>query len=309
MSSEKNNVFAVIVTYNGMSWIEKCLQSLRNSVVPVQPIVVDNLSNDGTVSFIKENFPEVELIENDKNSGFGQANNVGIIKAMNQGANYILLLNQDAWIEENMIGKLLVFSDNNTLLSPVHLNGSGEMLDHNFKHNTIMNPKVNNSQMLDNLLLTQNEKCFEVSYVNAACWFLPSTLIREIGGFNPLFFHYGEDNNYLNRVHYHNKRICVVLESYVYHDREIFGNKKVFAKQMTYRNMLAVSCDINKNSKQRRRAYFKIFIESIYFGFKQKKIMSFFSFFTNKAKLVAIRKQIKQSRELEKQTGNTWLDL
>ncbi len=62
-------VFTVIVTYNGMKWIEECIASvIGNSTV----IVVDNVSKDKTVSLIKEKFPAVVLLQQEENLGFGK---------------------------------------------------------------------------------------------------------------------------------------------------------------------------------------------------------------------------------------------
>ena len=71
-------IFAIIVTYNGMQWIKHCIESLMESTVPMQIIVIDNNSNDGTLEFIKKNYSSVITFPMNKNLGFGQANNVGI---------------------------------------------------------------------------------------------------------------------------------------------------------------------------------------------------------------------------------------
>ena len=55
-------VLVVIVTFNAMNWIEKCLGSIKKSTIPLSSIVVDNNSTDNTVEFIKKEFPEVKLI-------------------------------------------------------------------------------------------------------------------------------------------------------------------------------------------------------------------------------------------------------
>ena len=49
-------IFVIIVTFNGMKWIENCLKSVLSSSIPVEVIVVDNNSTDGTIEFIKTNF-------------------------------------------------------------------------------------------------------------------------------------------------------------------------------------------------------------------------------------------------------------
>jgi len=102
-----NVIYVVIVTYNGMQWIDKCLDSLIHSSIPLNIIIIDNLSTDGTVDFIKHKYPTVELVETGKNLGFGKANNIGITHAVKQNADYVFLLNQDAWVGLNTIDELV----------------------------------------------------------------------------------------------------------------------------------------------------------------------------------------------------------
>ena len=68
----------IIVTFNGIQWIEKCLNSVFQSSIKSIPIVIDNGSSDGTVSFIKQNYQDAIVIETGQNLGFGKANNIGI---------------------------------------------------------------------------------------------------------------------------------------------------------------------------------------------------------------------------------------
>lgn len=99
------NLFVIIVTYNGEKWIDKCLSSVYKSTIPLTTIVIDNKSSDNTVQYIKTNFPMVILFEYQNNLGFGKANNIGIEYALKNNADYIYLLNQDAWVDPNTFRK------------------------------------------------------------------------------------------------------------------------------------------------------------------------------------------------------------
>ncbi len=121
----------IVVTFNSMKWIDECLDSCEVG----QTIVIDNASNDSTLNHIRENYPEVILIENKTNIGFGQANNIGIQKALSNGAEYVFLLNQDAYLENDCVEKLIEVHQSNPeygIMSPTHYNGSGTDLDRNF---------------------------------------------------------------------------------------------------------------------------------------------------------------------------------
>lgn len=106
----------IIVTYNSAEVIERCLQSMLASAScpPLTPseveiIVVDNASEDATKEIIQANFPEVRLIANHQNVGFGRANNQGLATSRGE---YALILNPDIWAEKDALGRLVSFMDN-----------------------------------------------------------------------------------------------------------------------------------------------------------------------------------------------------
>ena len=211
----------IIVTYNAMKWAERCFSSLRKSSIPVQVIVVDNSSTDGTQDYLKTQFPEVELIQSPENMGFGKANNLGIEIAYKKGADFFYLMNQDAWIYDDSVEQLLnVYNDYGQkqeigILSPMHLDGSEKNLDLFLDKYISQNFET---RMISDLYLNSVKNYYEISFINAAHWFIPRDTIEKIGGFNPYFFHYGEDNEYVNRLTFHGKKILLCPNSKVVHD-------------------------------------------------------------------------------------------
>ena len=137
----KTDTFIIIVSYNGMPWLSKCLSSCE----PYQVIVVDNNSSDGSVAYIKKEFPNIIILQQDSNLGFGSANNIGITYALKKGAEYVFLLNQDAYLEKNTIEELVKVHKIDAefgILSPIHLNGEGSKLDNNFRNYIAENIKL-----------------------------------------------------------------------------------------------------------------------------------------------------------------------
>jgi GT2 family glycosyltransferase len=228
-------IFVVIVTYNGAKWIDKNITSLQNSSYPVSIIAIDNDSSDNSVALL-EKYPEVDLIKSPENLGFGKANNIGVKKAMGQGADYIFLLNQDAWVFENTINNLVGVIETNAgygIVSPLHYNADEVAFDANFK--TYYDRGIKGTGHL-----------VEVPFVNAAAWMMSRICVERIGVFEPMFSHYGEDRNYCERVQYHNLQIGIDEGSKIVHDRIIVRNFKKDIVQSQYK-ILCTLLNINNN--------------------------------------------------------------
>ncbi len=225
-----------------MKWAEKCFSSIYRSTVPITPVVVDNGSTDGTIAYIQAHFPKVIILPQSQNLGFGQANNIGIRYALEHGASHVLLLNQDAWIEATMIEHLLPHCDDNSLVSPIHMTGEGDRMDRNFHNNAFMRSKEIERMQRD--IQIGNTDRYYTDEINAACWLLPKALLNEVGGFNPMFFHYAEDNDYLQRLHYYKKGIYIVPGCYIYHDRADVP-EKIPTTQSIYQQLILRAVNIN----------------------------------------------------------------
>ena len=106
----------VIANWNGEKLIDKCLLSLKNqSFKDFKVYIVDNNSKDNSINIIKgykENI-SIDLVEMNYNSGFAPANNIGIKKAIDEGCNYILTLNNDVEVPEDSLAKAMEFIEHN----------------------------------------------------------------------------------------------------------------------------------------------------------------------------------------------------
>ncbi|MFT6638914.1 MAG: GT2 family glycosyltransferase [Flavobacterium sp.] len=214
MNFVEKKVVVIIVTYNGAKWLRKCFQSLEDSTCKVETIVVDNNSSDNSVEII-QSFPKIQLIQSAENLGFGKANNIGIQKASELNADYVFLLNQDTWVYPETISNLVEVAESNKqfgIISPIHYSGDEVHLDANFE--TYWKRKTNS--------ITENVD--EVPFVNAAAWLLSKNTIGKVGYFEPMFQHYGEDRNYIDRMLFHQYKTVVVKNAKICHDRVITRN-------------------------------------------------------------------------------------
>lgn len=211
-------VFIVIVTYNGKKFLPKCLSALYESTYGHEVIVVDNNSTDGTAEYIRDEHSSIALIKNIDNRGFGGANNQGISIALTKGADFVFLVNQDVYLHPECIRILLdtydsCQSDRHKILSPVHLNSEGNDFDRAFSSYI---QKGNPGITCQNIT---GKNCHRSDFINAAAWMIPRQIILDIGGFGDLFYHYGEDLDYVNRARYAGYKIYVASRASVIHDR------------------------------------------------------------------------------------------
>jgi GT2 family glycosyltransferase len=101
-------VFAIVVNYNGQALTLDCLASLcRVSYNDLSVLVVDNASTDGSVKSIREQFPGITLLEAGDNLGYPGGNNLGMEYALTHSADYILILNNDMEVDQNMVAALV----------------------------------------------------------------------------------------------------------------------------------------------------------------------------------------------------------
>jgi len=213
---------AIVVTFNGKKWYDKCFGTLEESSFKLEIIAVDNASTDDTLDYLSKAFPKIKIIENKTNLGFAEANNIGIKKAIEDGADYFFLLNQDAWIEKDTVEKLVEFSKNNPeygIISPIHLTGDREYFDNGFRY--YFQYCSETTSAYENMYLKKQEPaCYESNFVNAAAWLLTKSCIEIVGGFDTIMFrHYAEDGNYCQRVLYHKLKIAIVTSTTICHDR------------------------------------------------------------------------------------------
>lgn len=302
-----DSIYVIIVTYNGLYWYDRCFSSLRNSVLPLQVVVVDNASTDGTIEFIQNNYPEFHLILSAKNLGFGKANNLGIRHALDNQADYIFLLNQDAWIEENTIIELIDIHKSNLeygILSPMHINKERNAIEKGLMH-YIANYKLTDSKLINDLYWNKLDDLYDTQYVNAAAWLLPRKTLETVGGFDPIFFHYGEDDNYMHRVIYQGFKIGICPKVRVVHDTERRLNEATQIAQQSFKNILVDFCNINKKvsfNVYLMYLFRKTILKLMRLNFKSAKYL-----FEEFKYIIKMKKQIAFSRLQNKRTQANWL--
>lgn len=276
----QDKVLVVIVTYNAMQWIDKCIQSTNESEIPLDLFIIDNMSTDETVKHIKEKYSYIKLIQSKTNLGFGAANNIGLQYAIDYNYSYVYLLNQDAWIQPNTIKELVETSKVHPefgILSPMQYQANEIDLDLDFN---VIFSKYQHSEAI-----------LSVTYVMAAHWLISRECLLAIGGFSPTFYHYGEDDNYCDRVIFKGFKIGIIQKAIAIHDR---GGRACSAEKKLYLSFVRTLVYLSGFERSSAFAIYGLICDCIKFLLKEKS----FSFATYIIKVIFNFKQIKRNKRL-----------
>lgn len=295
---------AIIVTYNGEFWIKKCIDSLLDGSFIPDIMIVDNASTDQTLELLKS-YKEVHVIQSKENLGFGKANNIALMTAKELGYSYYFLLNQDAWVEVDTLEKLMQsfeLEKDLGIVSPIHLNGDHSGLQSDFKW--FLKKQRITSFLTD---FTRNQfrrRFYKTKFINAAAWMISKHVLENVGYFHPLFFHYGEDNNYADRVRFAGFKVLIDSSTSICHDQKNEGynlnkdeEEEKFRRRLLVRMLNPTFTDSNSISAINR--YYHILKVGGDLPFRKKKMIH-----KEVMKLMETEKEVyaKYISELKKET-------
>ena len=233
-------VYVIILCWNGRKWLEACFSTvLSTNYSKFRILIIDNGSTDDSLEYIeniKVQHPNVELLLNKKNLGFAEGNNRGIRFALQNGADYIALLNQDIKVEPDWLKNLIEIAEQEThlgILSPMQYNYEGTALDKNFwvliNENKDLKKHRNQGKL---------HMMYELPRVIGAAMVIKRTVCEKVGLFDPMYFCYHEETDLCRRARYHGFKIGIVTNSKVYHWHQLIqkGNKNKKATYLFQRN-------------------------------------------------------------------------
>ena len=219
------DVCIIIVSWNTKQYLLRCLESIfqKRERAPWEVVVVENGSQDGSGNAVKEMFPSVRLIENDKNLGFSKAANQGLIKSSGR---YALLINPDTEVKEGVIGQLVSFMDGHPKAGVVgvqllHSDGS--------KQNSIANFPTLATELLNKDLLrwvfperfpgkSKNYlEPIEVDSVIGACMIVRREAMEQVGILDEDYFLFLEETDWCYRMKKAGWKVYHLPEAEIYH--------------------------------------------------------------------------------------------
>ena len=195
----------IIVNYNGKKWLEKCLDSLFNQTYKeFEIILVDNNSSDDSIEFLNAKYSNrnnLKIVRSDKNLGFAGGNNLGV---KNSSGQYILLLNNDTWVEDDFLERLIEFYNNHDF----NLVGCKQK---NYYSNEIINSNIGTIDIFG--FPTDNDILFGSS---GYCLFISKKDYIDSMGLDNNFFMYCEDIDWFWRLNLLEKKMCI-SNIYIHH--------------------------------------------------------------------------------------------
>ncbi|MBN2565938.1 MAG: glycosyltransferase [Candidatus Eisenbacteria bacterium] len=220
----------VIVGYNSLPELRECLSSVRATDVGLrlETLLIDNASSDGTVDFVRGNFPDVRIVANGQNVGYSRAVNQGVGEAR---APFVLVLNPDIVVLPGSIERLRSFMDEHPeagiagskLLNPDNTLQHSCRKFYTFRtlvlRRTFLGSVFRNSRAISDHLMLEfdHEASREVDWVIGACMMVRKKALEDVGGMDERFFLYFEDVDWCYRVWQSGWKVFYVADSVMKH--------------------------------------------------------------------------------------------
>ena len=238
----------VIVSYNVREFLGQSINSIQNALVeiPHEIFVVDNASSDNSSGFIKTQFPQIKLIENKTNLGFGKANNQALKLCKGQ---YVCVINPDTIVQENTFIKLIDFLKNQNdagaagckILNP---DGTLQLAC----RRSYPTPWVSFTKMIGlarlfpqsklfgryNLTFLDPEQTAAVEAISGSFMILKRKVIDQVGFFDESFFMYGEDLDWCYRINQAGYKIYYVPTTQIIHFKGESSKKSPFEQRRLF---------------------------------------------------------------------------
>ncbi len=238
------NIHIIILNWNGKEDTLECLESVKSiNYLNYNIIVADNGSSDDSVHSIRQQYPDIFVLENNENLGYAEGNNRAVKFAIDHDADAVVLLNNDTIVDPDLLnsfdrayynlpnvgvlGAISFYYDNPEMIWAA--GGIWNFSSHHQKH------VCKNHKIVD--LPSQNP--FEVEYVIGCALFIHKKTISDIGLMDSKYFLNCEEDDWCRRAKYAGYRIYTVPEAKIWHKvASSFGGNSPLWKYFMTRNQL-----------------------------------------------------------------------
>ncbi|HAA64159.1 MAG TPA: glycosyltransferase family 2 protein [Thermoanaerobacter sp.] len=254
----------VIVNYNGEKYINDCVRSISESTYKnYMVIVVDNASTDNSIKNLEEEFKErITIIKNNENLGFSSANNIGIKYALQNGCEFVILLNNDTVIDKDLIHNMVStsLSNDNAIISPkiYYYNEPNKIWSAgggiNWKKGLSFHYGFN---QIDK---GQFDEQKEIDFATGCCILIHKSVFEKVGYLAEEYFLYFEDTDFCVRAKQKGIKIIYEPKAKLWHkvSSTTGGEESLITLYYGNRNRLYFNEKFNKENKFCYLTYFYI---------------------------------------------------
>jgi GT2 family glycosyltransferase len=223
-------VYAIVLSWNHMEDTVECLESMtRSNYAPIKFLLVDNASTDSTVETVRKKFPIVEIIQSEKNLGISGGYNLGMKYALEQGASYILVANNDIEIDPDMINNLVREMDTDDHIGI----GMPKIYHYYGDRNRLWCTGARWRKFIPSVKMTgvdaEDNQSYnlarDIEYAPSCCLLLRRELVEAIGYFDTNYFFYNDDWDYSARARKFGFKIRFTPDAHMWHKVSVSTQK------------------------------------------------------------------------------------
>jgi len=266
----KNQLAVVILNYNGKHLLEKFLPSVVDHSSPYQIYVADNNSSDTSIEFLRENYPNVLIVKNNKNYGYAKGYNEALKKI---DAKYYVLINSDVEVTKNWITPIVDLMERDPSVAACqpkildytnpkqfeYAGASGGYIDkygYPFCRGRLFNAVEDDKAQFNDTT--------EIFWATGACLFVRSSAFIQVGGFDENYFAHMEEIDLCWRLRNFRHKIYVVPQSTVFHLGG--GTLNKLSKAKTYLNFRNNLTTFTKNHPSKYlfiKVFFRLLLDGV----------------------------------------------
>lgn len=200
---KRYKVSVIILNWNGYKDTTTCVNAVQKSIYPhYEILIVDNASTNESEKVLRKTFPHITFIQTGNNLGYAGGNNIGIEKALKNGSDYVLILNNDCIIDSHLLSEMVQKAEKDKRI--------GLITPKVYSHDNVIShigSKLNWFSPAITTFIGENETDHgqydneqSVDIAPGDCLFINSLVFKKIGLLNPTYFLYYEDTDWSIRV-------------------------------------------------------------------------------------------------------------
>lgn len=260
-SPARPQVYLIVLNYCSAEDTLACVAAIRGICYPnFRLLVIDNNSPDGSGALLEQSIPAHEFMQTGRNLGYAGGNNAAIGRALNEGADYVLIVNPDVRLPPDCLSDYVNIMSRDTRiagLNSVQLQGNGLDIDPGFRVG-VLQPNDRDQERFNALAFPET---FDSEVLYGAALMLSAAAIRRVGGFDPLFFAYYEEIDLCRRLRLHGFRLVVTPRSPVVHIRTVYA--KPLSRRVRFLRLKGYYLSRLKNRDRAMRPTLVIILQEI----------------------------------------------